>query len=301
MNYTKFSPNKRYHRFDKLIGSGSMKSVYEGYDLNEGKLVAWNIVEIDKLPISFQPKIIQEVEILNKIKDKNQHIMNINNSWIDKDKRIMHFITNFASGNNLGKFIKNVKFIKIKVIKKWCKQILSGLDFLHKNNIVHRDIKTSNIFINSNSGNLFIGDFGLSKISEDSFKTMLGTPEYMAPEVYDEKYDHRIDIYAFGMCLLEMLSNEIPYSECSMPAQIWKKITDGILPDCLKKVSNKFGKELILICINHNPDERPDINKIYGHDFFINDSMDNQIVNENELFENKSEELISMFRDKEEV
>ena len=80
-----------------------MKSVYEGYDLNEGKLVAWNIVEIDKLPISFQPKIIQEVEILNKIKDKNQHIMNINNSWIDKDKRIMHFITNFASGNNLGK------------------------------------------------------------------------------------------------------------------------------------------------------------------------------------------------------
>ena len=305
MDEVKFSPNKRYVKFNKLIGSGSMKRVYQGYDLNEGKLIAWNTVEIDSLPKAFQAKIIQEIEILDSIKNKNKYIIDINNSWINKEKRTIYFITNFATGNDLSQFIKKVKYIKLKVVKKWCKQILSGLEFLHKNNIAHRDLKPSNIFINSNTGDIFIGDFGLAKVSNENNKSILGTPEYMAPEVYEECYDNRIDIYSFGMCLLEFMTGQIPYSECSLAAQIWKKITDRILPECINKVNIPIAKDLILKCINQDPKERLNIDEILKHEFFLDISNDDEIINkEVSLFENedtKSEEIINNFREKEEI
>ena len=282
-----------------------MKRVYQGYDLNEGKLIAWNTVEIDSLPKAFQAKIIQEIEILDSIKNKNKYIIDINNSWINKEKRTIYFITNFATGNDLSQFIKKVKYIKLKVVKKWCKQILSGLEFLHKNNIAHRDLKPSNIFINSNTGDIFIGDFGLAKVSNENNKSILGTPEYMAPEVYEECYDNRIDIYSFGMCLLEFMTGQIPYSECSLAAQIWKKITDRILPECINKVNIPIAKDLILKCINQDPKERLNIDEILKHEFFLDISNDDEIINkEVSLFENedtKSEEIINNFREKEEI
>ena len=299
-----FSPSRRYIKFDKLIGSGSMKKVFQGYDLNEGKLIAWNVIEIDSLPKAFQAKIIQEIEILNSIKNKNKYIIDINNSWINKEKRIIYFITNFATGNDLSKYIKKVKYIKLKVIKKWCKQILSGLEFLHKNNIAHRDLKPSNIFINSNTGDIFIGDFGLAKISKENNKSILGTPEYMAPEVYEESYDNRIDIYSFGMCLLEFMTGEVPYSECSLAAQIWKKISNKILPICVTKLKDEIAKDLIMKCIEENPKKRLNINEILSHRFFIDESNDDMIINkEINLFDDdkKSEEIISKFREKEEI
>jgi len=305
MDEVKFSPNKRYVKFNKLIGSGSMKRVYQGYDLNEGKLIAWNTVEIDNLPKAFQAKIIQEIEILDSIKNKNKYIIDINNSWINKEKRTIYFITNFATGNDLSQFIKKVKYIKLKVIKKWCKQILSGLEFLHKNNIAHRDLKPSNIFINSNTGDIFIGDFGLAKVSNENNKSILGTPEYMAPEVYEECYDNRIDIYSFGMCLLEFMTGEIPYSECNLAAQIWKKITDRILPDCIDKVNIPIAKDLILKCINADPSTRLNINEILEHKFFLDTSNDDEIINKEvsllETEDSKSEEIINNFREKEEI
>ena len=299
-----FSPSRRYIKFDKLIGSGSMKKVFQGYDLNEGKLIAWNVIEIDCLPKAFQAKIIQEIEILNSIKNKNKYIIDINNSWINKEKRIIYFITNFATGNDLSQYIKKVKYIKLKVIKKWCKQILSGLEFLHANNIAHRDLKPANIFINSNTGDIFIGDFGLAIISKENNKSILGTPEYMAPEVYEESYDNRIDIYSFGMCLLEFMTGEVPYSECSLAAQIWKKISNKILPKCITKINDQIAKDLILKCIDENPINRPNINEILNHDFFLDESNDDIIINkEINLFEEdkKSEEIISKFREKEEI
>jgi len=305
MDEVKFSPNKRYVKFNKLIGSGSMKRVYQGYDLNEGKLIAWNTVEIDSLPKAFQAKIIQEIEILNSIKNKNKYIIDINNSWINKENRTIYFITNFATGNDLSQFIKKVKYIKLKVIKKWCRQILSGLEFLHKNDIAHRDLKPSNIFINSHNGDIFIGDFGLAKVSNENNKSILGTPEYMAPEVYEESYDNRIDIYSFGMCLLEFMTGEIPYSECNLAAQIWKKITDKILPNCIDKLEESNAKDLILQCIHENPKQRPSISEILKHNFFIDESKDDDIINNDiKIFDNedtKSEEIINNFREKEEI
>jgi WNK lysine deficient protein kinase len=118
--------------------------------------------------------------------------------------------------------------VNIRAVKQWCKQILKGLLYLHSRSppIIHRDLKCDNIFINGNQGEVKIGDLGLAAILRKSHAVRcVGTPEFMAPEVYDEEYNELVDVYAFGMCVLEMVTFDYPYSECTHPAQIYKKVT----------------------------------------------------------------------------
>ena len=112
--------------------------------------------------------------------------------------------------------------------------------------IIHRDIKCDNLFINSNNGEIRIGDLGLSTTLTNSYTTsVLGTPEFMAPELYDEKYGCSVDIYAFGMCVLEMVTGTTPYRECDNPAQIYKKVIEGVKPKALSKILDEEMAEFI--------------------------------------------------------
>lgn len=138
--------------------------------------------------------------------------------------------------------MRRLKSIKPRVIRSWGRQILKGLIFLHTRTppIIHRDLKCDNVFINGTTGLVKIGDLGLATLKRSDVKTVIGkymyyvhvhmyicigTPEFMAPEMYDEVYDESVDVYAFGMCLLEMCTLEYPYQECRNPAQIYKKVT----------------------------------------------------------------------------
>ncbi|WVZ18758.1 hypothetical protein V8G54_006080 [Vigna mungo] len=124
---------------------------------------------------------------------------------------------------------KKHKHVDLRAVKKWSKQILEGLHYLHSNNppIIHRDLKCDNIFVNGNQGEVKIGDLGLAAILQqaNSAHSVIGTPEFMAPELYEEEYNELVDIYAFGMCLLELVTVEYPYVECANAAQIYKKVT----------------------------------------------------------------------------
>jgi len=94
------------------------------------------------------------------------------------------------------------------------------------------------MFINSYSGEIILGDFGLAsrKINND-LGSIVGTPEYMAPEIFTEEYDKSIDIYALGMFVLEICSHLTPYSECNgNPMQIYKKINEGEKPKALERI-----------------------------------------------------------------
>uniref|UniRef100_A0A4W3HAU5 Protein kinase domain-containing protein n=1 Tax=Callorhinchus milii TaxID=7868 RepID=A0A4W3HAU5_CALMI len=125
-------------------------------------------------------------------------------------------------------YLKRFKVMKNKVLQRWSRQILKGLHFLHTRSppIIHRDLKCDNIFITGPTGSVKIGDLGLATLKSASFaKSVIGTPEFMAPEMYEEKYDEAVDVYAFGMCLLEMATSEYPYSECQNAAQIYRKVT----------------------------------------------------------------------------
>ncbi|NXY36977.1 WNK2 kinase, partial [Pomatorhinus ruficollis] len=99
-----------------------------------------------------------------------------------------------------------------------------------------------------------------------------GTPEFMAPEMYEEHYDESVDVYAFGMCMLEMATSEYPYSECQNAAQIYRKVTCGIKPASFEKVTDPEIKEIIGECICKNKEERYEIKDLLSHAFFAEDT-----------------------------
>lgn len=97
---------------------------------------------------------------------------------------------------------------------------------------MHRDLKLDNIFVMPHSGDIRIGDFGLSTVLCASLnKTFLGTPEYMAPEIFDNCYEKAIDIYSFGMCMVEMCTLKAPYYELDNIGSVCKAIIERIPPN----------------------------------------------------------------------
>lgn len=100
---------------------------------------------------------------------------------------------------------------------------------------------------------------------------MIGTPEFMAPEMYDESYDEAVDVYAFGMCMLEMATSEYPYNECAGPAQIYKKVVHGIKPVSFEKIENPEVKDIIDRCTKLKKEDRPSCLDLLNSDFFCED------------------------------
>ncbi|XP_019434511.1 PREDICTED: probable serine/threonine-protein kinase WNK6 isoform X2 [Lupinus angustifolius] len=140
----------------------------------------------------------------------------------------------------------------MKAVKGWARQILMGLNYLHSHKppIIHRDLKCDNIFINGHQGEVKIGDLGLATLLEqNNAKSVIGTPEFMAPELYDEEYNELADIYSFGMCMLELVTFEYPYRECRNSAQIYKKVSTGVKPVSLSKVKDPEIKLFIEKCL----------------------------------------------------
>jgi WNK lysine deficient protein kinase len=169
-----------------------------------------------RLPKQDRLRIKSEIDLIKKLDHPN--IIHFISAWHNNDKQEVVFITEMITGGSLKKYVKRIIRPRLKVVKRWCKEILKGLVYLHEQKphpIIHRDLKCDNIFINSHSGDIRIGDLGLSTPMQKSFTTsVLGTPEFMAPELYEECYGTPVDIYAFGMCVLEMLTLEQPYKEC---------------------------------------------------------------------------------------
>ena len=148
---------------------------------------------MDRVSESEKRAIAQEVELLKNVQHK--HILAFIDCFeLESPSKPIVFITEYMSSGTLKQYINKAKRVKRKVIKKWCRQMLDGLAFLHKSRIIHRDLKCENIFINGNNAEIKIGDLGLStmmKDGEQQAQSVLGTPEFMAPELYDEQYKDR--------------------------------------------------------------------------------------------------------------
>ncbi|KAF4384521.1 hypothetical protein F8388_003828 [Cannabis sativa] len=245
-------PTNRYSRYNEILGKGAFKTVYKAFDEVDGIEVAWNQVKINDVLRSPEDleKLYSEVHLLKSLKHEN--IIKLYHSWVDDEHKTINMITELFTSGNLRQYRKIHKNIDVKAIKNWARQILRGLVYLHSHNppIIHRDLKCDNIFVNGNHGEVKIGDLGLAIVlQQPTAQSVIGTPEFMAPELYEEKYNELVDIYSFGMCMLEMVTCDYPYSECKNPAQIYKKVTTGIKPAALRKVSDPQIKDFVEKCI----------------------------------------------------
>ncbi|CAN1335110.1 Probable serine/threonine-protein kinase WNK2 [Linum perenne] len=252
-DFVEKDPTGRYGRYKEILGKGAFKKVYRAFDEFEGIEVAWNQVKVaDLLRNSVDlERLYSEVHLLKTLKHKN--IIKFYNSWVDTKSENINFITEIFTSGTLRQYRKKHKHVDIRALKKWSRQILEGLLYLHSHDppVIHRDLKCDNIFVNGNQGEVKIGDLGLAAILQQAraAHSVIGTPEFMAPELYEEEYNELVDIYAFGMCLLELVTFEYPYVECSNAAQIYKKVTLGIKPASLVKVKDENVKAFIEKCI----------------------------------------------------
>ncbi|CAD5219336.1 unnamed protein product [Bursaphelenchus okinawaensis] len=269
------SPDNRFLKFDEELGRGSFKTVFRGLDTETGVAVAWCELQDSKLNKAERQRFREEAEMLKGLQHPN--IVRFYDYWERSEatgkRKYIVLVTELMTSGTLKMYLKRFKRINIKVLKSWCRQILKGLHFLHTRNppVIHRDLKCDNIFITGTTGSVKIGDLGLATLKNKSHaKSVIGTPEFMAPEMYDEQYDESVDVYAFGMCLLEMVTGEYPYSECQYPAQIYRKVISGVKPGCFDRVPKQYPeiRDIIDRCIRLRREERCTVKQLLNDDFF---------------------------------
>lgn len=198
----------------KRIGSGSYGSVYLVTCKKTRQVFAMKKICVYNVKQKEKEYIISEILIQKA--HKCQYIIKLIDAFYYQGH--IYIISEFANNGDLDnlikKHIKDRKYISDKTIAKWTLQLASALKYLHRNNIIHRDIKTSNIFLDSN-WDIKLGDLGISKIMGNDFNlanTYIGTPYYMAPELYEgKKYNTKCDIWSFGCIIYELITLRKPF------------------------------------------------------------------------------------------
>ncbi len=197
-----------------FIAEGGMGTVYKGYHIHIGKVVA--IKELHHSltnNVEFKQRFLNEAQILAKLTHPN--IVSI----IDflEEESSYYIITEFLEGDTLDQVISNNRVYSVEKCKMLFKQILRGIDYAHKNGVIHRDLKPSNILVTI-GGSVKILDFGIAKLS-DTGRTLtktgakIGSLLYMSPEqILGQEVDLRTDIYSLGVLFFEMLTGKIPYN-----------------------------------------------------------------------------------------
>ena len=274
-NYIKFLILIQY---DEVIYLSLNKTVYKGYDFNAGREIAWCEIKFTEEKSKEQIDFIKEqIELRLKLKN-HENILGYVNGWYEEYENIYIIIEELCSGGNINSNYKYIQKPKIKLIKKWIKEILTGLDYLHNNKLIHHDIKCENIYLDRISGHLKIGCIGsLEELKEgkEYFEKYIGTPEFMAPEVNEGKYGFKSDIYSLGLTLIELLTVQKPYKECEGALNIYINKIKGILPESFKIITNEGIKDFILLCLKKEKN-RPTAKELLEKNKWLCDKNNNK-------------------------
>ena len=282
--YTPLNPEEIICEFiiKEKLGEGGFGSVRLGINKQTGEKVAIKILEKSKLTrYEDKIRIHREIEILKKVKHPN--IVQLY-SVIETEKQIF-LIMEYIKGQELYQYILLKKKLSEEEACFYFQQIISGIEYLHKLKIAHRDIKSENILIEQNTKTIKIIDFGLSNTYGDKdneiLKTACGSPFYAPPEMLrgDSYRGGTVDIWSCGVVLFAMICGFLPF-EGEENSQLYKKIIDGkySIPT---HVSNQ-ARELIYQLLNTNPRKRITISQIKKHAWiklYMKESIFNEGLN----------------------
>jgi len=272
------SPNGQFVRSAKILGKGGFKKVYKAMDLQSGREVAWSSVRLQELTDYQSESLLREVKIQKKMKHHN--LMPLIDRWIDSGKEKAVIITPLATP--LREYVEEWReHLQLGPVRRWVRQLLDALAYLHTHEpqVIHRDLKLDNVLL-SPDGDVWLGDYGLARYAKDArssngatrYTKMVGTPSFMAPELFDEEggYNHKVDVYAFGMTLLELLTGRAPYSKIVKNLlRLLKTIEAGTLPCELESVRSPLARNMIKWCLNKDPNLRPDTRDLMLHPFLL--------------------------------
>ena len=240
------------------IGEGAYSTVYKVQRIEDDQLYALKKVKIHSLSNKEKQNALNEVRILASV--NSPYVISYKESFIDECDQTLCIVMEYADKGDLFQkityFKKEHNFFKEEEAWRIFIQITSGLNALHTLNILHRDLKSANIFLFSD-GTAKLGDLNVSKIARRGLGcTQTGTPYYASPEVWrDNPYDLKSDIWSLGCLFYEILMLKTPFRAETMEG-LYRKVMKGKYPDISKKYSTKFNN-VISNMLKLKPEERP--------------------------------------------
>ena len=249
------------------LGDGAYSVVYKVRRKQDNKIYALKKVKLKDLCDKEKQNALNEVRILASI--KSNFVISYKEAFIDEDDTNLCLVMEYADKGDLYQKILQFKKIGclIEEIDIWriFIQMVKGLKALHDLNIIHRDLKSSNIFLFAD-GTAKIGDLNVSKVINKGVGfTQTGTPYYASPEVWkDQPYDIKSDIWSLGCVTFEMLTLRPPFR-----AENMDKLYNKVIKGEYGKISDRYSddiKEIIKLLLKVNPKERPSCAQILNHE-----------------------------------
>ncbi|KAL4507112.1 hypothetical protein ABPG72_001905 [Tetrahymena utriculariae] len=250
----------------KLIGSGAFGQVYLVKHKREDKMYVNKKIKTRDMSQKDRENTENEVRLLQKLRHAN--IVAYKDSYMDREQ-YLNIVMIHCEGGDMHNRIKNQKGKNFPEdqIQDWLAQMALALFYLHEKKILHRDLKTQNIFLKS--GRVRLGDFGIAKVldsTRDFANTCIGTPYYMSPELFKYKpYSYKSDIWSFGCVLYEMCNLRHAFDAQSLNG-LAVKIMNGTYPP-INSTYSKSLRDLIGKMLQLNPKSRPSILDIINTSF----------------------------------
>ena len=269
------------------VGEGSYSTVLKVQRIEDGNIYALKRVKFKKLSDKEKQNALNEIRILASIKDKN--VISYKEAFFDEKDSSLGIVMEYADKGDLFQVIterkKTKNYFDEQEIWKTFVQLLKGLKSLHDLNILHRDIKSANVFL-FEGGICKLGDLNVSKVARKGLGyTQTGTPYYASPEVWEEQpYDSKSDVWSLGCVIYEMATLRPPFQAQSME-ELYKKVMRGIYP----KISSRYSEDLsdvLKLMIQVEVGARPSCEEllkmpmIYKRIEFFNENKDLDINNE---------------------
>lgn len=259
----------------RVLGKGSFGTVYYATHRVTGQTVALKEVLESALSDRVLSRLQMEISCQRAV--DSPYVVKLLDSFSLSSGQ--YIALEYCAGGDLEKYLKRHGPVEEQVAQKWIRQLAQGFQELKTKKIMHRDLKVQNILLTEDSPEAIVklGDFGMSKVmEEDLTTTRLGSPIYMAPEMFDlgSKYDLKADMWSFGFVCYQMLTGELPISakfksEIPSAQKALKPIPLTLSPAC---------RELLAGMLEYDPGERISFDALATHPFVVGETVPDALV-----------------------